>query len=83
MKTTSTGRKSAGKFDAGLGLPSEVFGAIFDRNATIMSVVRLSDRRYVAVNEAWVRAFGIPRDEVVGRTVLELPHWDEVERGGA
>lgn len=82
MKTTSTGRKSAGKFDAGLGLPSEVFGAIFDRNATIMSVVRLSDRRYVAVNEAWVRAFGIPRDEVVGRTVLELPHWDEVERGG-
>lgn len=46
-----------------------------------MAVTRLSDGCLLDVNEAWLRLTHRRRDEVIGRTTLELGHWpDEAAR---
>jgi PAS domain S-box-containing protein len=47
----------------------------FHANPALMAITRESDGRIVEVNPALVRATGIPRDEIVGRTSLELGLW--------
>ena len=39
------------------------------------SVSRLSDGRLVAVNDAWLVLTGLRREDVIGRTTVELGHW--------
>ncbi|MFO0571895.1 MAG: PAS domain S-box protein [Polyangiaceae bacterium] len=45
---------------------------IFEMTLAGIIVVRLSDQRLVSVNEAWASSLGYARDEVVGRTSVEL-----------
>ena len=60
------------------------FGAAFRNAADHMVVSRLDDGRIVEVNEAFCRTVGRPREEVLGRTVLELGSWAEpAQRGEA
>lgn len=46
--------------------------AIFDLTLAGLIVVRLSDQRLVSVNDAWLRQIGWTRQEVIGKTTLEL-----------
>jgi len=50
---------------------------MFRSNPNIMSLSRISDGKYIDVNETAVRAFGYSHDEVVGHTALELGIWAE------
>ncbi|MCA1664419.1 MAG: PAS domain S-box protein [Myxococcales bacterium] len=40
---------------------------------------RLSDRRFVDVNDAWLRLTGYSRDETIGATGVELDLWQDVD----
>lgn len=51
------------------------FAAAFRMTPDYMSISRLSDGRYVEVNEAFQRITGYHRDEVIGHTALELGIW--------
>jgi diguanylate cyclase (GGDEF)-like protein/PAS domain S-box-containing protein len=53
------------------------FAAAFRSAADHMVVSRQDDGRIVEVNDAFCRTVGRPRDEVLGRTVLELGVWAE------
>jgi len=53
----------------------ERFGVVFDNVPDPISISRISDSRIVAVNDAWVRANGYPRDQVIGRTAREIGVW--------
>ncbi len=61
--------------EAARRLSEEKFSVAFARNAAAMSIVRLKDGRYLDVNDAWVAIFGCHREEVIGRTSVELNLW--------
>ena len=50
----------------------EKFATIFHASPTIMSIRCLKTDRYVEVNDAWIEAIGYTRDEVIGKTPLEM-----------
>ncbi|HMQ29561.1 MAG TPA: PAS domain S-box protein [Chloroflexaceae bacterium] len=51
------------------------FAAAFNNGPVILSITRLADGRIVEVNERFLTATGYSRDEVIGRTPLELGLW--------
>ena len=53
-------------------LTSASFQAFFEHAAYASAVFRQDDERILAVNAAWERTFGYSRDEVLGRTAVEL-----------
>lgn len=53
----------------------EKFAKAFHTAPTIMVISSLTDGRYLEVNEAFERALGWRRTEVLGRTSLELGIW--------
>jgi PAS domain S-box-containing protein len=48
------------------------FSIIFDRAPFAISLARLPEGLIVDINEAWLKMYGFSRQEVVGRTSLEL-----------
>ena len=60
------------------------FQKIFDANPALMAISSLPDRRFVSVNDAFIERLGYRREEIVGRTAIELGLFaDEGERGRA
>lgn len=51
------------------------FEALFLASPLAAIVSRLSDGRLLAVNDAWLALTGQRREEVIGRTTVELGHW--------
>lgn len=64
-----TARKEA---ELELARSEEKFATIFHANPTIMSIRCLRTDRYVEVNDAWVKAIGYSREEVIGKTPKEM-----------
>ncbi len=61
-----------------------MIAAMFARSPVAISVSRASDGRIVNVNDRWTRLTGYSRDEVIGKTAVELGMWsDPKEREGA
>jgi len=58
----------------------ERFRTTFHLSPDIMTISRSSDGVYVDVNEAFVRIGGYNRDEIIGRSSLDLDIWDHPER---
>jgi PAS domain S-box-containing protein len=56
------------------------FAAAFNHSPDPIAISRLSDSRFVAVNDAWVRLNGYPREQAIGRTAAELGVWQPVSR---
>lgn len=54
---------------------NEQFIAAFRLTPDFMSISRLRDGQYVEVNDAFERIMGYRRDEVIGRTAIELGIW--------
>jgi PAS domain S-box-containing protein len=48
------------------------FSIMFDKAALAIALSRLPDRIIVDVNEAWVKIFGFTREEVIGKTSVQL-----------
>ena len=56
------------------------FDRIFHRSPALMAVNTLPDLRFVDVNDALLETLGYVRDEVIGRSLLELDAFPEVAR---
>jgi PAS domain S-box-containing protein len=50
----------------------EKFEKMFHSNPALMAVSSISDRRFIDVNDAFLKRLGFTRDEVIGRTAEEL-----------
>ncbi|HEV2761442.1 MAG TPA: PAS domain S-box protein [Pyrinomonadaceae bacterium] len=62
----------------------ERFAKAFHASPSPIAITTLAEGRYVDVNESFLRMSGYTREEVVGRTVLDLGFWrspEERERG--
>ena len=57
----------------------EKFAKSFRANPAILTISTLVEGRYVEVNEAFERFTGFRREEVIGRTSLELNIWENPE----
>lgn len=51
------------------------FASIFQRSPVPLSLVRLDNHQFVEVNDAWLTQLGFTREEVIGRTAVELHIW--------
>lgn len=56
-------------------LAQGVYRTIFEHSPEAIALTRLRDRALVEVNAEWLRMTGYSRAEVLGRTALELGHW--------
>ena len=54
----------------------ERFRKAFNANPEPITIVTVSDGRYIDVNESFLRVTGYRREEVIGRTSLELGFWN-------
>lgn len=54
------------------------FSAAFRASPVITTLSRLSDGTFVEVNDAFLRWNGRPREEVIGRTAIELGLWADL-----
>ena len=57
----------------------ERFYKAFHLNPEPITIATASEGRYVDVNESFLRITGYQRDEVIGRTSLELKFWEKRE----
>jgi PAS domain S-box-containing protein len=59
---------------------AEMFRKVFDRTSDAISINRLRDGACVEVNRALLEATGLRREDVVGRSDLELGFWLSLEQ---
>ncbi len=57
----------------------ERFARAFGASPAALSISALADGRYLYVNEAFLRLVGYPRDEVVGRTSVDIAFWNDLD----
>ncbi len=69
-----TGRKTAEQIAIG---SEAYFQMAFQASPAVMSITRLSDGRVIDINEAFCRATGYRREEVVGHSATEIDIWQE------
>ncbi len=62
---------------------SDLFRASFDSSTNLMAVTRVSDGRLYDVNRAWQETLGYTREEVLGKTAIELGIWHAPEERAA
>ncbi len=55
------------------------FSQIFRASPIAMSITTMADGHYIDVNEAWLQLFGYRREQVIGRSSLELNIWARPE----
>jgi len=53
----------------------EMFSAIFHRSPVALGVTSVPDGRYIDVNETWERQFCFTREQMIGRTSLDIGLW--------
>ena len=67
------------RMETALRESEEKFAKSFRANPAILTITTLAEGRYVEVNEAFERFTGFRREEVIGRTSLELNIWENPE----
>src|SRR5262249_782195 len=55
------------------------FSRAFRASPALMTISRLSDEKYIEVNDAFVRWYGLQRDNIIGRDTKELGAWLSLE----
>ena len=56
------------------------FAAVFQALPMAALLSRMSDRRFIDINDAWQRLTGFSREEMMGRTSVELGLWVDLSR---
>jgi PAS domain S-box-containing protein len=54
------------------------FSAAFQASPAFIGILRMSDEKYVLANDAYLNWLGYPREEVLGRTCVELGLWENL-----
>ncbi len=57
----------------------ERFARVFGASPAALSISSLADGRYLYVNDAFLRLVGYPREELVGRTSVDIAFWDDAD----
>jgi PAS domain S-box-containing protein len=70
--------RAASRAAEALRRSEEKFAKAFRSSPIAVAVTRLSDGRVIEVNEAMLKLLHFTRDEVIGRTTLELGIWVDV-----
>lgn len=52
---------------------------VIDTSPIPISIARAADGRFIQVNDAWVDLFGRQREDLLGRTSLEVGYWPSAE----
>ena len=78
--TDITERKRA---QAALAESEARFSAAFQASPIFIVIARMSDRRYVLVNDAFVNWSGCAREEILGRDSIEFGMWESQEERDA
>lgn len=65
------------KAEEALRLSEDKFSKAFHQNHISMAITRLDDDTYVDVNNRWANILGYKREEMIGKTTLELGIWVE------
>jgi len=63
--------------EARLRQSEERFSAAFHASPALIGILRVSDGKYVLANDAHLNWLGYSREEVLGRTCLELGMWED------
>lgn len=71
-----TKRKQA---EESLRLSKEILSKAFHSSPSMMGIKRVDNLVYVDVNESFARCTGYSREEIIGRSVVELNIWSESE----
>jgi PAS domain S-box-containing protein len=56
------------------------FSRVFQSLPMAALISRVSDKRFIDVNDAWARVTGYSRDELIGKTSVELGLWQDVSQ---
>ena len=72
MAVDITERKQA---EEALKQSEQKFSSVFQQSPLAIAITRMLDNRYVEVNETYERLTGWHRDEVIGRTPLDIGLW--------
>jgi diguanylate cyclase (GGDEF)-like protein/PAS domain S-box-containing protein len=59
-------------------LSEERFAKVFHSSPDAIVISRLTDGTYIDVNEAWAKLCGYPREDVIGKSSVELGFWVDV-----
>lgn len=59
---------------------NELLSKIFSASANLLSITRPDTGVFIDVNDAWCRTLGYSRDEVIGRSSLDLNVWGDPEQ---
>ncbi|HLF93629.1 MAG TPA: PAS domain S-box protein, partial [Planctomycetota bacterium] len=65
------------------GRPPEWFASAFYASPVPLSISTLEGARLIDVNDSFVRVFGYPREEILGRSSLEVGLWAKPEERAA
>ena len=65
--------------EARLRESEERFSKAFRANPVQLSIMRLSDKKFIEVNDALVRWLGLDREEILGHDSVELGMWMNLE----
>lgn len=63
--------------EAALRSSEEKFAKVFHASPLAITITRLADSRFIEVNETFVHITGYKREEVLGRTLVEVGLWVE------
>jgi PAS domain S-box-containing protein len=61
--------------EVGLRESEARFSAAFRASPALMTISRLSDEKYIEVNDAFIRWYGLRREDIIGHTTKELGTW--------
>ncbi len=67
------------KTEEALRLSEDKFYKAFHFNQTMMAFIRLKDDVYIDVNGSYAEVLGYSREEMIGKSVLELGVWVDLE----
>jgi len=63
-----------------LGASEEKFNKVFRYCSDVIGVLRLKDKQYIEINEAFLRIFGHKREEIIGHYSSEFNLWQNKEQ---
>jgi PAS domain S-box-containing protein len=66
------------KFDQGAAVDA-IFEAVFLESPEAIAVTRARDGVIIAVNKEWLRLTGFSREQVLGRTAVDIGHWPNAQ----
>src|SRR5580765_8188465 len=61
-------------------VPGVKLASAFNGSSSLVALTRLSDGCFVDVNDSFERALGYPREDLIGKTSVELGIWDAGKR---